>query len=309
MQKRRTLKYEETLRNSKNEERIFRSLKFPFETSDGDLIGIGGLSFDITEERLLEAQSYHNAKLASIGELAAGVGHEINNPLALIKGHLDIIRKKMQRDGAFDLKDALETFEKIDSAVGRVTRIVNGLKNFSRADSRETTNFNLCEALEEAIDMVESIHAYDDLMIDLDNQHCKNNKCFILGNRGRLQQVFINLINNARDATLNQKNRTLSILVLPSENEVSIVFRDNGIGISEDKIHRVFDPFFTTKELGKGTGLGLSISHSIMHDHNGDIEVQSKPGQGATFKLILPLKCTLNFNLPEVDTDLESLPH
>jgi PAS domain S-box-containing protein len=247
---------------------------------------------DITEQKQLEEEldkqkkfASHQAKLASIGELAAGVGHEINNPLAIIKGYVNSVQKKVDK-GQCDPEYLQKYLGKIDIATNRIAKIVQGLRTFSRADSSETSDFSPIEALEESINMLQEIYDQDGINLEFLNNI--NDDIFINGNRGKFQQVLMNLIANAKDAVINNNDAHIKLACETKGSNLLITIKDNGNGIPEDIIEKIFDPFFTTKGVNKGTGIGLSLVHNFIKKLDGSMDVASKLGDGATFTITVP---------------------
>lgn len=259
---------------------------------DGQATMITGVSTDITEEytAMLELNkqtkiAQHQAKLASIGELAAGVGHEINNPLAIVKGYLSTISRKIA-EGKFSQQDIQPYLEKMNVATNRIERIINGLRTFSRSNSSEIIDFPPVEAIEESFNMVNEIYSRDGININLNDKTTR--ALFIKGNRGKFQQMLMNLISNAKDATLGQSLRQIDIAVYNQQESFIIDVKDNGCGIPNSIKEKIFDPFFTTKEVNKGTGIGLSLVHNFIKELNGTIDFSSKDNEGSLFTVQLP---------------------
>ncbi|PCI26923.1 MAG: hypothetical protein COB67_09670 [SAR324 cluster bacterium] len=231
-----------------------------------------------------QSQLIQSAKLASIGELAAGIAHELNQPLFYIRAGAQVETDEGFRN--FDSESGYDTFKEIIKATGRMMRTINHLRNFSRhSDKMLVEEIHICAVLEKSFILL--------------NQQFKNKNIEVVqmfpdkipvirGDFQRLEQVFINLLANARDALTHQKEARLTIQITIEEQEICIAFSDNGLGIPQEIIQKIFDPFFTTKEVGKGTGLGLSISYGIIREHKGRIEVSSIEGEGCTFKVLLP---------------------
>jgi PAS domain S-box-containing protein len=257
----------------------------------GSVIGAVITADDVTEKRAMEAQLVHAAKMASIGEMATGMAHELNQPLSVIN-----MAAQLAKSGIND-KDYTEEFisERIDlilKQVGRASGIINHLRTFGRKDDANLIEMNVNVPVREAFCMLDeqlknrSIEAR--LMLE-------DGIPAVLGDSNRLEQVFINLIVNARDALEGverpdmQKTITVRSFHDAEKKAARIVFSDNGPGIPAKIIDRVFEPFFTTKEIGKGTGLGLSISYGIIRSHGGTMRVDSSEG-GTTFAIDLPIK-------------------
>jgi len=226
-----------------------------------------------------QAKLIQSEKLASIGQLAAGVAHEINNPLGVILGFSQVIMKKLPED------DALRTpLLSIEREGLRCKKIIQGLLDFSRSTTPTLQPVNLNDVVESACELFE-------YQITVNN--VKLTKGFapdlpeIQADLNQLQQVFSNLIINAYHAM--PKGGELRITTRAVGGRVQAIFADTGVGISPDNLKRIFDPFFTTKEVGKGTGLGLSVSHGIVESHGGTIEVESQVDRGTTFVVSLPV--------------------
>jgi PAS domain S-box-containing protein len=234
---------------------------------------------NITDRIRLEDQLVQNDKLTSIGLLAAGVAHEVNTPLAVISSYSQMLRKEMSPD---DPRHRL--LEKITKQTFRASEIVNSLLNFSRSNATEFTEVDIHQVINETLSLLEHnfksarIHVYR----VLEAEHPTT-----FGNGGKLQQVFLNLFVNARDAMPD--GGELRVFTETMDSKIEIIVQDTGVGISREHIKKIYDPFFTTKAAGKGTGLGLSVSYGIVQEHNGMISVESKPGVGTSFRLEFPL--------------------
>lgn len=228
----------------------------------------------------------HNAKLASIGELAAGVGHEINNPLAIIKGYLENLEMFVESPQTESKERADKSIQKIKKSIDRISNIVQSLRNFSRADSDDVFETNLVSIIEESIGMVSEIFKKEgiDLKFDIDLLG-PSSSARIIGNEGRIVQVFMNLLTNARDATAGKEDRKIHLRLWEGSDYYYTSVFDNGTGIPEEIKERIFDPFFTTKDINAGTGIGLSLVHTIVKEHKGDITVSNLPEGGCKFLL------------------------
>ena len=255
----------------------------PLVTKKFSVIGRLIIVDDITERVDLEAQLSQADKLSSIGLLAAGVAHEVNTPLAVISSYAQMLSKQLQGD-----EKKSTVLEKITRQTFRASEIVNNLLNFSRTSGAEFTEVDVNQIILDTLSLLEhqfkiaKIHVQDDLASHLP---------FIQGNTGRLQQVFLNLFLNAKDAMPN--GGTLRI-VTSNGDGVSVMVSDTGSGIAQEHIQRIYDPFFTTKATiqdgqKRGTGLGLSVSYGIIQEHAGKIRVESSPQEGTTFYLDFPL--------------------
>jgi len=264
------------------ESRIVNVAIAPLVTRKFNVIGRLIIMDDITERIELEAQLSQADKLSSIGLLAAGVAHEVNTPLAVISSYAQMLSKQLQGDPQ---RGAL--LEKITRQTFRASEIVNNLLNFSRTSGTEFTAVDVNKIIHDTLALLE--HQFKTSRIQVRNE-LADNLPLIHGNAGRLQQVFLNLFLNAKDAMAS--GGTLRIATSNGE-AVSVVVSDTGSGIAQEHIHRIYDPFFTTKASRegqpRGTGLGLSVSYGIIQEHAGKIRVESRPNEGTTFYLDFPL--------------------
>jgi signal transduction histidine kinase len=227
-----------------------------------------------------QAQLIHSEKLASLGVLAGGVAHEINNPLMVILGRTELLL--MDQDVSEEIKPNLQT---ICNETERIARIVENLLAFSRRSRQEKIEkVDVNEALERTLMLTQ--HQLTVANVKL-NKELEANLPQVDAAAGQLQQVFMNLIINAGHAMPEGGELTVRTGAIP-EDRIFIEITDTGCGIPPESINRIFDPFFTTKEEGKGTGLGLAVSRNIVENHGGDIGVRSAVGLGTTFRVILP---------------------
>ena len=217
-------------------------------------------------------------KLSSIGLLAAGVAHEVNTPLAVISTYAQMLAKQISGD-----EQKAPLLEKIARQTFRASEIVNSLLNFSRTSPTEFVGVDLNKVIRETLTLLEHqlSKAGVQVNLSLDPQLPR-----IKGNPGKLQQVFLNLFLNARDAM--ESGGVLTVGTGARDGVVRVTIADSGAGIAADNLARIFDPFFTTKAARKGTGLGLSVSYGIVREHGGDIEVESQVGVGTRFELSFP---------------------
>jgi signal transduction histidine kinase len=227
-----------------------------------------------------QAQLVHSEKLASLGVLAGGVAHEINNPLMVILGRTELM---LMNEGLTE--DTKQNLETICQETERIARIVEGLLTFARKSRQEKVEtVDLNELLRRTLMLSEhqltvgNVQVKKELVPELPE---------IQANPGQLQQVFMNLIINAHHAMPDGGELTVRTGIYPDDG-VFVEIRDTGCGIPEGDVNRIFDPFFTTKEEGKGTGLGLAVSRNIVDNHGGEIAVESEPGASTTFRVLLP---------------------
>lgn len=264
----------------------FNQMTADLKTANAKLIDWGKTLEKKVEERtreLREAQAHliQTEKLASLGKLAAGVAHEINNPLGGILIYSHLLLEDMDRDSPY-----YQNLEKIVKETTRCKDIVKGLLEFARPKEPEATSTNINELLEKSLSLVESQSLFQNIRVE---KHYAPGLPRIVADGAQLQQVFMNIILNAADAMQGNGTLTLWTSVDRNGNNLIIEFKDTGPGISEENKKKIFDPFFTTKEAGHGTGLGLSISYSIIRKHQGTIDVHSTLGKGATFIVKLPV--------------------
>lgn len=289
-------------------------------------------------QALVELQEHKNRvvqseKLASIGQLAAGVAHEINNPVGYVTSNLGTIseyavtmkellevyadldqlpveesvdRTQLQKrvnnireeeDLDFILDDLGSVLKESMEGVHRVAEIVQNLKSFAREDSNEKSSHNVNEGIEAVTKVI-----WNELKYRCEVEHHLNPIPEVEGHGGQINQVVMNMMVNASQA-MPEEGGLLKVGTSLVNNEVEIKISDNGSGMTEDTLNKVFDPFFTTKDVGVGTGLGLSIGHGIIEDHGGRIEVESEVGRGTTFRIYLP-----TVTAPEQDSIAELEP-
>jgi C4-dicarboxylate-specific signal transduction histidine kinase len=231
------------------------------------------------QEQLVQA-----GKLATLGELTTGVAHELNNPLNNIGLYIGNAIDQIRLDKV-DSERLVADLEKAMEQVLKATEIISHLRTFGRAAPVSVELVDIDDVIERSLLLV---HEQLRLRaIDVDLELCPD-ELLVLANPIQLEQVFINLLTNARDALADANQRTIRIASSRDEERIMIAFSDTGPGIPRELQQRIFDPFFTTKEVGTGTGLGLSITYSILKEYGGDISVISESGKGATFLIELP---------------------
>jgi two-component system, NtrC family, sensor kinase len=255
----------------------------PLVTRKFSVIGRLIIVDDITERMELESQLSQAEKMSSIGLLAAGVAHEVNTPLAVISSYAQLLSKHINGDQKLaDLTD------KITRQTFRASEIVNNLLNFSRTSATEFTDIDVNKVIGETLNLLEHQFKTSRIKVETD---LERGLPMIHGNAGKLQQVFLNLFVNAKDAMTG--GGTLRIATA-NGNGVHVSISDTGAGIEPEHINKIYDPFFTTKTSPRegqprGTGLGLSVTYGIIQEHAGKIRVESLPGRGTTFHLEFPL--------------------
>lgn len=236
---------------------------------------------DITEKLSLEANLIQSEKMASIGQLAANVAHEINNPLAAIIANAQLL----MRDLSHADQDIVDSLKLIETAGDRAANIVNNLLESARREKpHEFESISLSETLMDAISLLRYEINKRSISVKLD---LAKKIPPIFANKNQLKGVWINLINNAMGAIESDKGR-ISISTSYANKEFRVVIADNGKGILPEHQEHIFEPFYTTKEAGKGTGLGLSVSLQAIKEHHGNIDFESKPGKGTKFIVTLP---------------------
>ncbi len=251
----------------------------PLVGKNGARLGRLILLDDITQRVRLEEQMVQTEKLTSLGLLAAGVAHEVNTPLAVISNYIQMLAKQIP---AGDPRQ--KTIERIVKQTFRASEIVNNLLNFSRTGAAEFVEVDLNSVLEETLTLVQ--HPFKTAQVNVIKNYTEKLPP-VLGSMTRLQQVFLNLFMNARDAM--PSGGMLEVRTGAHNGSVAVEVTDTGSGIPAENLHRIFDPFFTTKATGRGTGLGLSVSYGIIKEHAGKVDVRSTPGKGTSFRLEFPV--------------------
>jgi two-component system NtrC family sensor kinase len=237
-----------------------------------------------------QQQLIQSEKMSSIGRLISGVAHELNNPLAIVSGYADLLLLNPQN------RAIRADLENISKAADRATRIVRNLLSFARKHKLEKKYIGLHDVIQATIEIkayqlrMDNIDVVLDFAVDVP---------YTMADPHQLQQVFLNLINNAHDALVESKGRgQITIRTERRDDEVRVLVIDDGPGIAKENLGKIFDPFFTTKEVGKGTGLGLSLCYGIIREHSGNIMAESVEGEGTTFIVNLPI-------LPDMESYLD----
>lgn len=237
------------------------------------------LARDMTERKQLEKQLFHSEKLASIGILAAGVAHEIGNPLSAISGYTQILKGRLEPGS-----ENFEYLEGIASQAERIQRIIEDLLNYSRPSTGIRSEVHVGEAIRSVISMLQAQKVFKELKVELD---LPDNIPPIIMDRDHLNQVIVNIALNAAQAM--PQGGSLKASVALQQGSIQIRFQDSGHGIPDDIKDRVFDPFFTTKGVGEGTGLGLAICQKIVESYQGGITFESRADVGTSFTIMLPI--------------------
>ena len=249
---------------------------------------------DITKRLMAEQQLIQASKMATLGEMATGVAHELNQPLSVIKTASSYLIRKVRRKEEIKY-DILRTMaEEIGSHVDRASKIINHMREFGRKSEVKREGVQVNVALNRALEIFSQQLKLREIEVVKELQE---NLPPVMANANRLEQVFINLLINARDAIeekwgrVDRKDAAKRIVVKTHliDGFVKIEISDTGRGIPKSQVDKIFEPFFTTKEVGRGTGLGLSISYGIVQDYDGTIEVKTREGQGSTFIIRFPV--------------------
>lgn len=253
-------------------------------------------AWDATEKLEKQAQLIHASKMATLGEMATGIAHELNQPLYVIRIGCDYLAKKIRATSGVATEDFLKVTQELNNNVDRATRIINHLREFGRKTDETLVLLDINDPIRNSVSLLKTqLEAHKiECILELKDELPK-----IKGNANRLEQVFLNLIVNARDAILSRhrepgqkmdvvQNDSVTIKSDIKGDWVIVKLSDTGTGIPEGLRSKVFEPFFTTKKTGQGTGLGLAISYTIVTEHNGSIEITKKRGPGTTIKLTFP---------------------
>ncbi len=256
----------------------------PWYDKNNRLAGSIHVAKDISHEKLLQQQLIQSEKLSAIGELISGIAHELNNPLTGVMGYSQLLQMRADLD-----ERARESLVKINHLAARCQKIVQNLLSFARKQRPERKLTSINEILERTVELrsYELLVNNIEIVRDLDPA-----LPLTTADSHQLQQVFLNIITNAEHAMLQAHGRGRLILKTytdTADNHIVIEMTDDGPGIPEQHLTRIFDPFFTTKEVGRGTGLGLSLSYGIVKEHAGNIYARSRPGEGSSFVIELPV--------------------
>lgn len=271
----------ETERLHKNGKRILVNLTESFIRDENDeIVGRSQILRDLTDIKVREEQVRHSERLAAVGHIAAGVAHEVGNPLAAISSLAQISQRKT--DDPF----IQSQLSKVRTHIQRINKIVRDLVDFSRPASLDVERADVNEIVKSSVGLLKhdarcrEVDFKMDLSADMSRIECVPD---------HLHQVLVNLLLNAVDAMDNIENPEVTIKTYEQNRQINIDVSDIGKGIKEEDISRIFEPFFTTKEVGAGTGLGLSVSHGIITKMGGTISVDTEYGEGSTFKIDIPV--------------------
>lgn len=270
---------------------------FPILNEAGEVYRLVGVAEDITERKRTEERLHETARLASIGELAAGVAHEINNPLTSVIGYSEMVfHKELPENISEDIQTIYEEAQ-------RAAKIVQNLLFFARRRDTKMQYLDLNSVLSRALEMksydfkVNNIDVFTSLLPG-------DQKTMI--DEHQMVQVFLNILTNAEQAMYQAAGKgRIEVRAASSDHGIDITVKDDGPGMPAEVLNRIFEPFFTTKEVGQGTGLGLSISYGIIKQHGGDIWVESGEGDGTTFHITVPVVAPEDLETSEISS-LES---
>ncbi len=272
---------------------LFVNIRIALSEYDGKQVFLVTTS-DITQRLEAEQQLIHASKMATLGEMATGVAHELNQPLAVIKTASSFFMKKIKKQEPIRTEVLLTMAEEIDRHVDRATKIISHMREFGRKSENSFTPVDVNAILKRAFEIFSQQLKVRGIEVEWETQETLPP---VKGDPDRLEQVFINLLINARDAIEDKWNqreyrpgdKKIILRTLEDADRVTVEIEDTGPGIPKAIAEKIFEPFFTTKEVGKGTGLGLSISYGIVKDCGGDIRLASEPGKGAKFIIQCPV--------------------
>jgi two-component system NtrC family sensor kinase len=234
-------------------------------------------------------QLIQSEKLAALGEMTAGIAHEINNPLFLIQGFNQRLKSVLEKTYKPVYQEVAPLISQVDDGSKRIERIISQISDFCRPSGKSFKSVDLKKVVNRSFFFLESELSQTNILVD---KQFSEASCEIQGNGNRLEQVFLNLLSNAKDALLDldpATERKLGVSIIRQEKDVLIQFTNNGPCIEQESLSKIFDPFFSTKEVGKGTGLGLSVSYGIVQEHQGKISCSSDQETGTTFSIVLPV--------------------
>jgi signal transduction histidine kinase len=250
----------------------------------GNLIGLICVGQDLSPIRELEAKLLHYERLAGLGQMAAGVVHELNNPLQAIITYSELVKRRLDEIGE---TDTARRIGNVIEAGERVRRLARNLISYARPGTEKIEEIDLKTLVDEIL----SFSSYE---LSRGGVEIRNlvpeNLPRLKAVRDQIEQVLLNLLTNASHACGAKGGGKVDVSAARRDRWLELKVEDNGAGINPEHLARIFEPFFTTKVAGKGTGLGLNIVQSIVERHNGKIQVQSQPGTGTTFTIILPLE-------------------
>jgi two-component system NtrC family sensor kinase len=242
------------------------------------------------EKAILDASLMQSSKMAALGKMAAGIAHEVNNPLAVIKEKVGWVKDLLVEEDiakSENFKEFQDAMTKIENHVERAKKVIHRLLGFARRMEPVEEKVDINKILSETIGFLENDARYKNIEI---KTNFSEKLPETISDSSQIQQVFLNILNNAVDAIGKDGEIQIRTNCVLKDKEIVVCISDNGPGIPNEMLQRIFDPFFTTKEVGRGTGLGLAISYSIVEKLGGRIMVASEPGKGATFTIYFPVR-------------------
>jgi len=263
---------------------IFLIYFYPIQTQAGETESMVCYVKDITEQKKMEIKIQQTEKIASIGQMAAGVAHEINNPLGVILCHIDLIKGEPNLTA-----EVLSDLDIIEKHVGTCRTIISDLLKFAHQHASTKEPVSLNTLIEEVVAMVSSQFKKQQITLEM---HLNRNIPVVTVDADKIKQVLLNMLINSAQAMVDTGTVSITSRYDAGQPVVQVILEDNGPGIAPEIIDKIFDPFFTTKPPGKGTGLGLSVSYGIIREHNGDIMVESLTGKPTRFVITLPIAGT-----------------
>jgi len=271
------------------EPRYYRITKIPMRLDEDEVTHVITIGEDVTQSRLVQRQISQTEKLAAVGQLAAGVMHEINNPLATIGACVEVLHTRMTDLPAGAARQSInEYLQIVESELNRCQSIVDGLLDFSRPKARAKRASDVNQLVDDALFLVRYHDRFKRIRVE---KRLAPMLPEIRANAEQLIQAFLDLMLNAIDAMDGDGTLTVATAMNPERrDEVMVEISDTGMGIPRENVAKIFEPFFTTKAPGQGTGLGLSITYSIVAHHAGRILVDSQVGSGSTFRVLLPIE-------------------
>jgi PAS domain S-box-containing protein len=285
--------HENSILTKSGEERMIAWHNTILSDENGTIIGTLSSGEDITKRKQTEMELIRSEKLASLGQLAASVAHEVNNPLAGILVYTSLLLRKFD-ENKIQGEDTKDQLTKMKKELERTTRIIKNLLDFSRQSDPSIRLLDLNKVIEAALLLVKHQISLENISLE---KKLKTNLPPVLADFDQIQQVMINIILNATQAMPEGGDLTISTSVEKGaifgeskKDAVRIDIKDTGVGIPKENLSRLFTPFFTTKERGKGVGLGLPVVHGIIERHKGKIEVSSELNAGTTFSIFLEIK-------------------
>ena len=262
--------------------------QIPITLNNSESTSIISIVVDVTQLTDAQAKLVHSAKLASIGELTAGLAHELNQPLGIIQGRVHMMEELLACENLSNRDKIINNIKEIEKEVDRASKIIKHLKTFSRQELEgQRRHVDVEWLVNESFILINETLRIASIKIEICiDENLPQLKCDYI----KFVQVITNLLSNAKDALIDAEEKFISLRAYLHENLIHIEIRDTGIGMTDNIKNRIFEPFFTTKPVGEGTGLGLSICYGFIKEYGGTINVTSEIGQGSTFAITLPIE-------------------